>query len=185
MLDDSLLSRLISRALRRGAEFADVFCERRHALAYRLQDGKIHDSSYSVTQGVGIRVVTGESAGYAYSDDLSEEALFAAADAASLVARNAPQDEQRSVNLRLTQVPSFYDRDRVTSVEASRYVELLDRADVAARAFDPRVVAVNAHVTDELQEVWIANSTGVYVRDRRPMVVLGVQVVASDGLERG
>jgi TldD protein len=185
MLDDSMLSRLISRALRRGAEFADVFCERRHALAYRLQDGKIHDSSYAVTQGVGIRVVTGEAAGYAYSDDLSEEALFAAADAASLVARNAPQNEIRTVDLRKMTVPSFYDRERVTSVEASQYVGLLERADIAARGFDPRVVAVNAHVTDELQEVWIANSTGLLVHDRRPMVVLGVQVVATDGSERG
>jgi TldD protein len=185
MLDDSMLSRLISRALRRGAEFADVFCERRHAVAYRLQDGKIHDSSYAVTQGVGIRVVTGESAGYAYSDDLSEEALFAAADAASLVARNAPQNELRSVDLRAKAVPSFYDRDRERSVEAARYVALLERSDVAARAFDRRVVAVNAHVTDELQEVWIANSMGVFVQDRRPMVTLGVQVVASDGTERG
>ncbi len=185
MLDESMLSRLISRALRRGAEFADVFCERRHAVAYRLQDGKIHDSSYAVTQGVGIRVVTGESAGYAYSDDLSEEALFAAADAASLVARNAPQSELRSVDLRAQTVPSFYDRDRDRTVEAARYVSLLERSDVAARAFDPRVVAVNAHVTDELQEVWIANSMGVFVQDRRPMVTLGVQVVASDGSERG
>jgi len=185
MLDESMLSRLISRALRRGAEFADVFCERRHAVAYRLQDGKIHDSSYAVTQGVGIRVVTGESAGYAYSDDLSEEALFAAADAASLVARNSPQDEVRTVDLRAKAVPSFYDRDRERSVEAAQYVALLARSDVAARAYDPRVVAVNAHVTDELQEVWIANSMGVFVQDRRPMITLGVQVVASDGSERG
>jgi TldD protein len=185
MLDESMLSRLISRALRRGAEFADVFCERRHAVAYRLQDGKIHDSSYAVTQGVGIRVVTGESAGYAYSDDLSEEALFAAADAASLVARNAPQSELRSVDLRAKTVPSFYDRDPDRSVEAAHYVSLLERSDVAARAFDPRVVAVNAHVSDELQEVWIANSMGIFVQDRRPMVTLGVQVVASDGSERG
>jgi TldD protein len=185
MLDESMLSRLISRALRRGAEFADVFCERRHTVAYRLQDGKIHDSSYAVTQGVGIRVVTGESAGYAYSDDLSEEALFAAADAASLVARNAPQSELRSVDLRSKTVPSFYDRDPDGSVEAAHYVSLLERSDVAARAFDPRVVAVNAHVTDELQEVWIANSMGIFVQDRRPMVTLGVQVVASDGSERG
>jgi TldD protein len=185
MLDHSMLSRLISRALRRGAEFADVFCERRYAVAYRLQDGKIHDSSYAVTQGVGIRVVTGESAGYAYSDDLSEEALLAAADAASLVARDAPQDELRTVDLRAKAVPSFYDRDRERSVEAARYVALLARSDVAARAFDPRVVAVNAHVTDELQEVWIANSLGVFVQDRRPMITLGVQVVASDGSERG
>jgi TldD protein len=185
MLDETMLSRLISRALRRGADFADVFCERRHAVAYRLQDGKIHDSSYAVTLGVGIRVVTGESAGYAYSDDLSEEALFAAADAASLVARSAPHDELRTVDLRVKAVPSFYDRDRERMVEAARYVDLLARSDVAARAFDPRVVAVNAHVTDELQEVWIANSTGVYVQDRRPMITLGVQVVASDGSERG
>ena len=73
----------------------------------------------------------------------------------------------------------------IGSVEAARYVSLLERSDVAARAFDPRVVAVNAHVTDELQEVWIANSMGVFVQDRRPMVTLGVQVVASDGSERG
>jgi TldD protein len=185
MFDESMLSRLISRALRRGAEFADVFCERRRVLAYRLQDGKIHDSSYTVTVGVGIRVVTGESAGYAYSDDLSEEALFAAADAASLVARNAPQDEVRAVDLRAAAVPSFYDRERASSVAVERYVGLLERADRAARAYDPRVVAVNAHVSDELQEVWIANSGGVFVRDRRPMVTLGIQVVASDGNERG
>ncbi len=82
-------------------------------------------------------------------------------------------------------VPSLYDRYRERSVEAARYVGLLERSDVAARAFDPRVVAVNAHVTDELQEVWIANSVGVFVQDRRPMVTLGVQVVASDGSERG
>ena len=65
MLDETLLSRLLHRALQRGGEFADVFCERRRALSYRLQDGRIHDASYGVTLGVGIRVVVGESAGYA------------------------------------------------------------------------------------------------------------------------
>ena len=47
------------------------------------------------------------------------------------------------------------------------------------------MVAVNAHVTDELQEVWIATSEGRFVCDRRPMITLGVQVVASDKKERG
>ena len=61
---------LLGRALRHGGEFADVFCERRRTLSYRLQDGRIHDASYGVTLGVGIRVVVGESAGYACSDDL-------------------------------------------------------------------------------------------------------------------
>ena len=67
----------------------------------------------------------------------------------------------------------------------TRYVALLETRRRAARRYDPRVVAVNAHVTDELQEVWIATSDGRFVHDRRPMVTLGVQVVASDKRERG
>lgn len=76
MLDQDLLSRLLGRALQHGGEFADVFCERRRTLSYRLQDGHIHEASYGVTLGVGIRVVIGESAGYAFSDDLSAQALW-------------------------------------------------------------------------------------------------------------
>ncbi|MEO6835954.1 MAG: metallopeptidase TldD-related protein, partial [Candidatus Tumulicola sp.] len=185
MLDESTLSRLIARALRRGGEFADVFCERRSAQSFRLQDERIHEGAFGITLGVGIRVVAGESAGYAYSDDLTLDALMQAADAASLIARQAPSGNGRSVDLRLAPIPSFYGSDRGGPADPARYVTLLERADVAARAFDRRVVAVNAHVTDELQEVWIATSEGRFVHDRRPMITLGVQVVASHNKERG
>jgi TldD protein len=186
MLDESTLSRVIAQALRRGGEFADVFCERRSSVAYRLQDGRIHDGSYGATLGVGIRVIVGESAGYAYSDDLSIEALLEAADAASRIARLSAEGTIQPVKLeRLTSPASSYDEARTGHDDAARYVALLERADVAARRFDPRVVAVNAHLTDELQEVWIANSEGVLVHDRRPLVTLGVQVVASGQKERG
>ncbi|HVA33621.1 MAG TPA: metallopeptidase TldD-related protein, partial [Candidatus Baltobacteraceae bacterium] len=80
---------------------------------------------------------------------------------------------------------SLYEQNRDRHADAARYVALLERADVAARRFDPRVAAVNAHVSDELQEVWIFNSDGRLAHDRRPMVTLGIQVVASDGKERG
>jgi TldD protein len=185
MFDESTLSRLIDRALRRGGEFADVFCERRSAASFRLQDARIHEGAFGVTLGVGIRVVAGESAGYAFSDDLSLEALFRAADAASLIARGSSGGAERSADLRVQGVASLYDGDPDGRPDPARYVALLERADVAARAFDPRVVAVNAHVTDELQEVWIATSEGRFVHDRRPMITLGVQVVASDKKERG
>ena len=185
MLDEATLSRLIGRALQNGGEFADVFCERRKTLAYRLQDGRIHDATYGVTLGVGIRVVAGESAGYAYSDDLSLAALLEAAEAASLIARAAPAGEVRVAPLRRENVEAFYDGEPVDRSDASRYVALLERADVAARRYDPHVVAVNGHLTDEVQEVWIATSEGRLVADRRPLVTLGVQVVASDKKERG
>ena len=179
-MDEALLSRLVRRALRHGGEFADVFCERRRTLSYRLQDGRIHDASYGVIMGVGIRVVVGESAGYACSDDLSEAALTGAADAASLIASSAANGEAGSVDLSLRPSPSFYDCEPSAVFDAARYVQMLESADAAARRYDPRVVAVNAHVSDEIQEVWIATSEGRLVHDCRPLVTLGVQVVASE-----
>jgi TldD protein len=185
MFDEALLSRLIGRALQHGGEFADVFCERRKSLSYRLQDGRIHDASYGVTLGVGIRVVVGESAGYACSDDLSLDALMHAADAASLIARTAPGGQSDAVELRAAPVAAVYESQADNAPDPKRYVALLERADGTARRYDPKVVAVNAHLTDEMQEVWIATSEGRFVCDRRPLVTLGVQVVASDKKERG
>ncbi len=185
MLDYDILTKLLGRALRYGGDYADVFCERRRSYAFRLQDQHIHDGTTSVVQGVGIRVVTGESAGYAYSDDLSLEALLRAAEAASLIARNAPAQAFGRIDLRAARVPALYDQSRAEHAPAAQYVELLERADGAARAYDPRIIAVNANLTDELQDVWIATSDGRFVHDHRPMVTLGVQAVASVRGERG
>jgi len=170
--------------LQHGGEYADVFCERRRAHSYRLQDGRIHDASYAVTLGVGVRVVDGESAGYASSDDLSPEALMRAADAASLVARTSTGGNA-AAELRAEPVGALYESDAADAPDPQRYVALLERSDATARRYDPKVVAVNAQLTDELQEVWIATSDGRYVVDRRPLVTLGIQVVASDKKERG
>lgn len=185
MLDDDTLARLLSRALRFGGDYADVFCERRNALSYRLQEGRIHESGLSLTQGVGIRVIVGESAGYAYSDDLSLESLLRAADAASLIARNAPARKQGAIAIVPAKIAPLYDQHRDGHAPAAHYADLLSRADVAARAFDPRVASVNAHVTDEIQDVRIAGSDGRVVGDRRPLITLGVQVVGVAGAERG
>jgi TldD protein len=186
LVDEALLAEILRRALRRGGDLADVFCERRSSLSYRLQDGRIHDGSVGIAVGVGIRVIYGESAGYAYSDDLSPQALLEAADTASLIVRTAPDGDVRAAEPAPSRAGrSLYDRHDFAHAQQASYVALLERADVAARGFDARVVAVNAHVTDELQEVWIATSDGRVVYDRRPMITLGVQAVASDGKERG
>ena len=184
MLDRESLDRILARALRHGGEYADVFCERRRAYAFRLQDGTIHEGTTALTQGVGIRVVAGESAGYAYSDDLSLDALLRAAESASLIARTAPAGAQRRIDLTTMNVPPLYDQTRHEHAPAARYVALLEHADVAARGYDARIVAVNAHVTDELQDVWIATSEGRFVHDHRPMIAFGVQAVASANRER-
>jgi TldD protein len=184
VFDESMLSGLLDRALQHGGEYADVFCERRRTVTYRLQDGRIHDSSYGVTLGVGVRVVVGESAGFACSDDLTPDALMLAAESASLIARTAPSGKIGATELRQEKVKSLYEGDLVTTIDAGRYAGLLERADVTARRYDPRIVAVNAQVIDETQEVWIATSDGRMVQDYRPLITLGIQTVASDKQER-
>ena len=155
--------------------------------SFRLQDGKIHEAGISCVSGVGIRVLSGERSGYAYSDDLSEEALLRAARTAALIARDATARSRVAPLQRESDAPTaLYDGSSEPPLggDPARYVDLIARADVAARALDPRVTAVNAFLSDELQEVTIATSDGRYVRDRRPMVVLGVQVIAV-GTSRG
>jgi TldD protein len=182
-LDSSVLARVLSRALRRGGDFADVFFENRLTQTFRLQDGQIKEASSNVLRGAGVRVVVGQRAGYAYSDDLDEAALVRAAEAASLIARDGGEQD---VTVKLTgrAAPALYDSHPDEPVDSKRYADLLARADVAARAFDPRVAAVNAFVSDELQYVQIASSDGRVVTDRRPLITLGVQVVAREGRQR-
>lgn len=184
MLEPTLYERLLAKALERGGDYADVFCERRTTTSFRLQSGQIHESGFNVTQGVGVRVIVGESAGYAYSDDLSPDALLRAAQIASLVARSK-NSGAREIRLQTQNVGNLYDAARTAPADSAKYVELLERAERAGRAFDSRIVAVNGNVSDELQDVWIATSDGRFVHDHRPLVAMGVQVVSTSASERG
>jgi len=183
--DANLLSRVLSAALGAG-DYADAFYEYRTSRSLRLQDGRIHEAGVTITSGVGIRVIVGERSGYAYTDDLSTEALLRTAKIASLIAKDptARTNEVRVVG-RPTLPPSRYETAEARLADATAtHVDFLSRADVAARALDPRVVSVNGFFSSDVQEVVIATSEGRFVRDRRPLVTLGVQCVAA-GAVRG
>jgi TldD protein len=185
-IDAATFDAVLAAALGAG-DYADAFYERRITRSFRLQEGRIHEAGVSVASGVGIRVISGERAGYAHSDDLSPEALLRTARVAALVAKD------RTAHAGIVAIPrapgkpfSVYYPAQPVELEATpaTYVDLLARADVAARAFDPRISAVNASLSDELQDVVIANSEGLFVRDRRPLITLGVQCIAA-GKTRG
>jgi TldD protein len=183
MLERDLVESLLRTALERGGDYADVFCERRLATSFRLQSGHIHESALALTQGVGIRVIVGESSGYAHSDDLSPEALQRAAQIASLIARDSSR-RAGTARIVASEVVPFYDTSRMSHAPSEAYVELLQRAEAAARGSDSRITAVNANVSDELQDVWIGTSDGRWLHDHRPLISLGVQAVSSRNGER-
>jgi TldD protein len=179
-LDAPALSSILGRSLGAG-DYADAFYERRVSRSFRLQDGRIHEAGISLTVGVGVRVISGERAGYAYTDDLSPESLQRTAQVAALIAKD------RNAGVAGTAIDGavgargdYYGplEARALRSEPASYVDLLSRADAAARAFDPRIKSVNASIVDELQEVTILTSEGALVSDRRPLVSLSVQCVA-------
>ena len=183
-LDAAAFSQILNRALGAG-EYADAFYERRLTRTFRLQEGKIHEAGVSLVCGVGIRTISGERAGYAYTDDLSLETLLRTARVSALIARDgAARVGSVALQGEAHAAPPMYASGSESAADSATYVDLLARADVAARAFDPRVQTVNAFVSDEIQEVVIATSEGLFVRDRRPLVALGVQCVAQ-GSVRG
>lgn len=184
--DAATFERVLGRALGAG-DYADAFYERRVTRTFRFQDGRVHEAGISVSCGVGIRVLAGERAGYACTEDLSEASLLETARIAALIANDR---SARVASIHLPHAPSVaasrygaLEAERSSAVSAT-YVDLLARADIAARASDPRVRTVNAFFSSEIQDVAIATSEGRFVTDRRPLVTFGVQCVAQ-GKERG
>jgi TldD protein len=183
-LDPGLLQKTLATALARGGDYADVFVEHRVAQSVRLQDSKMHEASVSVTSGAGIRVITGELQGYAYTDDLSERALLDAARVAALVARDGGPSQP--IDLRGVRITPRYTVDPHAKEhglgDLPTYAMLLDRIDRAGHAFDPKVETVNGAMIGEVQNVQIATSDGTLVQDTRPLIVLSAQIVARNGI---
>ena len=185
-LDAGTFERVLCGAIGAG-DYADAFYERRITRTFRLQDGRVHEAGISVSSGVGIRVIAGERAGYAYSDDLAEPALLATAHVAALIAKDGTARANAiALPAAARRAPSLYPPIEPLHVraESATYVDFLARADVAARAYDPRVRSVNAFFTSEVQDVTIATSEGRFVCDTRPLVTFGVQCIAV-GSQRG
>src|SRR6185503_4447404 len=154
------MERLLALALARGGGFADLYFEHETTSSLFLEEGIIRSASAGVTCGLGVRVVSGERTGYAYTDDLSWEAMERAARTAAHIAagsRTAPPQPVSPAPVQRRYAEGALD------LTLPERIALLERADRAARAYDPRIDRVIATLGDETRRVRIANSTGVLV----------------------
>src|SRR5436305_12065557 len=130
-----LVERLLSAAMSRGAEFAEVYVERNTSTAAMLDEGSIKSAQSGSVTGVGIRAIRGAQVGYAYSDDLDEAALLRTAQTAALIAEGnrAPGP----VSLSRTPLPTYYQvKQPLSGIDVARKIELVPEANAAARAYD-------------------------------------------------
>ena len=187
MIDESVLQRTLGAALRTGGDFAEVFIEDRRISSAQLDDRKLEEFVSGRERGAGIRVVCGESTGYAHTADLSETGLSEAAAAAAAAARGGEGETSVVALERRTARAPHEVRVFPESVDKARKAELLVRADEAARSEGGAVTQVSAAYADSRRGITVANSDGLLVSDDQVRTRLMVQCVAvgDSGLQTG
>ena len=170
----------------RGAEFAEVFVEDRANSSASLDQRRIQELNSARSRGAGVRVVVGETTGFAHTADLSESGLLAAARAAAAVARegrggvrHAPLEELRDHSSRAEIAPS-----RVPKADK---IELMMRADEVARASGDAISQVQVGLADSTRRFIVANSEGVFAGDDQVRTRFAVSCVANGdaGMQTG
>lgn len=187
MIEQSTVERVLAEGLSKGAEFAEVFVEDRRSSSALLDDGKVEELTSGRDRGAGIRVVVGESTGFAHTSDLTEEGLLAAARTAAAAARGAGAGTT-VVALSETSAP----RPNVVAilpgdVPKARKVELLTAADEVARSQGGAITQVTARYADSVRRILVANSDGTLATDDQVRTMFSVSCVASGdtGMQTG
>ncbi len=187
LVDEGLIARVLKEALATGGEFAEVFAEDRRGSLVALDDGRVEDISSGHDRGAGIRVVAGNTTGFAHTADLSERGLLAAAGAASAAARSGGVGTRgEALSKSASASPSPVEILPAAVAKADK-VELLRRADAAARASGGDVTQLSANYRDSRRQVLVANSDGVIASDDQVRIRFGVSAVANGdtGMQTG
>ena len=175
-VDEGLLRKVLERGLAQGGTFSEVYLQHQVTHWVGMEDGAVNRAYTTVDLGAGIRVLKGDATGFAYSEDLTAEALLAAAATAAAVAdgpsvaRPKPLAAHKVTSRYLVDVPW-------TDVGIGDKVPMIQRAEAAARSRDKRINKVTVFLSDETSHILLANSDGVLVEDEQPMAVMWVTCV--------
>lgn len=187
MIDEPTIQRVLSEAASRGADFVEIFAEDKRSSSALLDDGRIEELSSGRDRGAGIRVVVGESTGFAHTSDLTEAGLLAAAGTAAAAARTSGS-ERRMISLSAGGVHGSSDAlVPPYEVDKERKVALLVTANETARATGNAITQVSARYADSRRRILVANSDGLLASDDQVRTMFSVSAVATGdtGMQTG
>ena len=187
MIEQSVLEEVLGVAMRTGGEFAEMFAEDRRSSSAVLDDGRVEELTSGRDRGAGIRVVVGETTGFAHTADLSEAGLIAAAEAAAAAARGGGGGTNVVALERRSASRGYEIETNPGDVAKARKVELLGRADDAARSVGDAISQVSVIYSDNRRGILVANTDGVFVEDDTVRTFFAVSCVATGdtGMQTG
>ena len=179
-LTEAQLSQALQAIATHRIDDADLYFQYTRSEGWSLEEGIVKSGSFGIDQGVGVRAVAGEKTAFAYSDDISAAALMDAAQTVRTIAA-AGQSRRVKVNTphKLASSRALYlPMDPIGSLDSTAKVALLERIEKMARAKDPRIKQVMASLSGEYDVVLVARADGTRAADVRPLVRLGLSVIA-------
>lgn len=166
-------------------DYADLYFQYSRSESWGLEEGQVKSGNFSIDQGVGVRAVSGEKTAFAYSDDINLTALLQAAKATKAIASLGGEQTASSNSVVTRQAPQLYlPHDPIASLSADAKVNLLERLESIARKIDSRISQVTASIAGEYEVVMVARHDGVMAADVRPLVRLGINVIAESNGRR-
>ncbi|HXR63629.1 MAG TPA: metalloprotease TldD [Rudaea sp.] len=177
------LERVFSRLMGPSIDAADLYFQHSRSESWVLEDGIVKEGSHSIEQGVGVRAISGEKTGFAYSDEIVLPELLTAAQSARAIAQSGRDAGSHALAAR--QTPVLYPPiDPVESLPNEDKIILLREVNKFCRSADPRIGQVVVSLSAVVDTVLIAAADGTLAADVRPLVRLNVQVIAEQNGRR-
>jgi TldD protein len=176
-IDAAICERLLAVALSKGGDYADLFFEYLAGASFSYDEGILKSATRGVAVGVGVRVQRGDATGYGYTEDLSWESMKRSAETAAQIALGGGGTQKIELSGRV--IPRRYELQEISlDVPGPAKRALLERASVAALAYDSKIVKAEASFVEQVREILVATSDGMMLHDVQPMLRFGVHVIA-------
>jgi TldD protein len=173
------LQKVISAAMEKGADYADLFFEDTLLHSTSLQDKKVNSAFSNVTFGVGIRVLKGDQTGFAYSENTSLDAMLRAAKTAANIAESNSSFKTASITDYVP--PSYYKINTPwEEIQINQKIPFITGLNDKIFAGDKRVTKVNVSHQDSTTYILFCNSEGLLTWDYRPMTLLYARCIMEE-----
>lgn len=179
-LSDQELQKVLGNVLGHAVDYADLYFQSAKHESWVLEDGIIKEGNYNIDYGVGVRAISGEKTGFAYSDDIILPALEHAASAAKSIALQGGNHQVQVWQRALSPRKLYQESDPLKSLADADKISLLRLLDNEARKADPRIQQVIVSLAAVHEIILVVASDGTFNADVRPLVRLNVSVIAEE-----
>ncbi|MGR8997712.1 MAG: metalloprotease TldD, partial [Gammaproteobacteria bacterium] len=182
-IQDGDIEKIMNRLLSSQVDAADIYFQSSHSESWVMEGGIIKEGSHNIEQGAGVRAVSGEKTGFAYSDRIELPVLLEAANNVKAIVR---QGQNAQVGLvKAANWPHYYPvANPLKSLADQQKIDLLRKVESETRNLDGRIEEVIVSLIGAHESILVANQDGSLAADVRPLVRMNVTVIVKENGRR-